>query len=675
MPVKEIPKQLISFRKALIAIVAITVIAFLPTFKNGYVFWDDPEYILHNPLMTAPLKVVFFSSSSYYLANYHPLTILVYTFEHSFFGSDMMGYHAVSLLLHIFNSLFTFFFVYYLLGRKNTMIPFITALLFAVHPMHVESVAWASELKDVLYTFFFLASLVCYVFYMQNGRQIKYIIYALVLYLFSLISKGQAVTLPLCFFLVDFFLKRKWSFSLISDKIPFLILSVAFGIIAIKAQASSITSNVSEIFQTFFWGCYGLCLYLFKFILPVNLSGLYPYPINPDRSLPLIVYIAPVIIVVLLFVVLRMLRHNRFVIFGILFFLANIFTVLKFIPVGDAIIADRYTYIPYIGLFFAAGYGFNKLLTNPLYKPYKKAVQYGGIAVLVTLSSLTFARTMVWKDSFSFWGDAIQKNKTYWRPYYCIGQEYYDRGDYASAIKYFTEGIENDKYCPPTVYMWRGTTYLEKVNKVDSAIADFKTVLDFGNKSDPSQIDGRFNLGLAYYRKGMFDDALKIYTELITMVPGETPAYLQRGLVYQYGNQPQPQLALADYNKAIGMDPNYTSAYLNRGSLYVDKLGNYDAGIADFNKTLELDPTNTDAVIDKGIAYYKKNDFDEALNNYNSLGAKIHGNGRVYYLKALAYAGKKDYADAEQNAVQAQSLGITVDAALLQEWKSKQAAK
>lgn len=668
MATKEIPKKGISVNNALIAIITLTIIAFLPTFSNGYVFWDDPEYILHNPLMTAPLKVVF---TTPYLSNYHPLTILVYTLEHNFFGSSMTGYHCVSLLLHILNSLLVFFFVYYLLGKKNVMIPLVTALLFAIHPMHVESVAWASELKDVLYTFFFLASLVCYVWYLQNNKQLKYLAYALGLFLLSLISKGQAVTLPLCFLLVDYFFNRKLSIKILLDKIPFFALSVVFGLLAIKFQGPEEIHRNSEFFDRFFWGFYGLSLYLYKFILPINLSGLYPYPINPDRSTPIIIYLAAAIISVLLFFAFRIFRKNKFVMFGLLFFLVNIFTLLKFIPIGDAIIADRYSYIPYIGLFFVLAYGFNKLLNNPAYKPNKKAIQYGGIALLLVLSSLTWARVSVWKDTFSFWEDAIKKNAGYWRPYYCIGQEYYDKGDYPSAIKYFTGAIKNDKYCPPLVYMWRGVTYLEKLKNSDSAISDFKKVLDFGNKQDPSQIQGRLNLGLAYYRKGMYDDALKIYTELIGMAPDEKTAYFQRALVYQYGNNPQPELALADYTKAIQMDPNYTMAYLNRGSLYVDQLHNYDLAITDFNKTLELEPTNTDAAVNKGIAYYRKENFDEALRSYNSVSGNLNDNGKIFYLKALCYAGKKDYANALQNAEQAQKLGLNMDAGLLKEWKSK----
>lgn len=668
MATKEIPKKGISVKMALIAIIGLTFIAFLPTFNNGYVLWDDPEYILHNPLMSAPLKVVF---SSYYVANYHPLTILFLTLEHKFFGADMMGYHAISLLLHLANTSLVFFFIYYLLGKKNVMIPLITALLFGVHPMHVESVAWASELKDVLYSFFFLASLICYVFYIQNSKQLKYLVYALGLYIVSLLSKGQAVTLPLCFLLIDYLFKRKFSTRMILEKIPFFILSVIFGVVAIKAQGGAIVYNYSDRFHAVLFGLYALCLYLLKFIWPVNLSGLYPYPTTPERLIPFVVYASPVIILILGGIIYRLFRRNRFVIFGLLFFVANIITVLKFIPVADAIIADRYSYISYIGLFFAVGYGFNKLINNPAYKPNRKVLEYGGMALILLLAFMTWARTMVWKDTFTFWGDTVKKDSGYWRGYYCMGEESYNKGDYAAAINYFTEAAQNDKYSPPTVYMWRGITYLDKMNNIDAAIADFKKVLDFGNKADPSQLDGRLDLGLAYYRKGMYNDALKEYNELIAMDPNYENAYFQRGLVYQYSKPPQLQLALADYTKAIELVPDDPDAYLNRGTLYVDEFNQYDLGIADFNKVLELAPDNTTAFINKGIANYKKGNYSEALDIYGQALTKTTDNGRLFYLEALVYAAENNFSKALQLAQQSEVGGTKVNPALLQQWQAK----
>lgn len=667
MEIKEKGKKGISVHVSLMAIIVITFIAFLPIIKNGYVFLDDPDYVLNNPLMSASLKTIF---TSFYLDNYHPLTILVYTLEHNFFNSEMMGYHFVSLLLHISNSLLVFFFIYYLLDKKNTVIPMITSLLFGIHPIHIESVAWASELKDVLYAFFFLLSLVSYVLFVQKEKGIKYLLYSFGFYILSLLSKGQAVTLPLCLLLIDYFLKRKLKSKMLFEKIPFFILSMVFGIIAIIAQSGSPTHQKYN-FHNIFWGFYAMILYLFKFVLPVRLSGIYPYPFDTDLSIPAFVYFSPVIFVTLFIVVFAFFRKNVYVIFGTVFFLANIFTLVKFIKVGDAIIADRYSYISFIGLFFVTGYGGWRLINLTENYRIKNIIQFAGVLLIIILSTLTWSRTLIWKNSYTFWGDVSNKYNYYWRPYYCLGQMEYEKGNYKSAINYYSLAIEKDKYCPPLVYLWRGRTYFAKIMNYDSAIADLNRVLAFGNKKDPTQTEGRWELSLAYYRKGKFDDALKICNELIAMDSNDSKAYLQRALIYENGNHPQIQWALNDFKRTLQIDPKNKSAYLNRGSLYVDNLGEYDAGIADFSKVLELDPANTDAVLSKGIAYYRMENYEQALNSFTSLVDREHDNGNLFYLIALSWSGKKNYTKALQYARQAQKAGYTINAELLKKWESQ----
>jgi tetratricopeptide (TPR) repeat protein len=663
--IKPISKDVdfISVKLALILLVAFTFITLVPSLRNGFVFWDDPQYVTENPYMGASLHTFF---TTYWLSNYHPLTMMGYSAIHHFAGNNPLAYHFTDLVIHILNTVLVFYIIYNLLQQKNIVIAFVTALLFGIHPMHVESVTWISELKDVLYTFFFLSALLSYVVYVQNKLQLKYLAAALGLFVISLLAKGQAVTLPVCFLLVDYFIGRKWSLRIITEKVLFFALSVTFGIVAIKAQGTAINQDYTHSFQNLFWGFYGLSMYIVKSVFPFRLSGIYPYPYTGVRDIPLIAYISPLLIIGIAALAYIKWRKNKFVIFGLLFFLGNIVTVLKFIPVGDAIIADRYSYIPYIGLFFIAGYLCSLLLKNEKIK--KTNLYVAGAVLLVGISSLSFARTMVWKDSYSFWGDVIKKQPNYWRAYYCIGEEYYNIGKYDSAMVYFTKATVSDKLCPPDPYMWRGVTELEKLNNIDGAIVDFQKVIDFPNKSDPSQIDGRLNLGLAYFRKGQTEPAIKLYNEVIAMVPNEPKAYFQRGLAYDKGNN--TDAAVKDYTQAIAIAPNYLDAYLNRGGTYVDKLNKFDLGIADFNKVLELSPDNMDAITDIGIANYKKGDFKDAITWFNNAISKSSGNGRTLYLRALCYAGTQNYAKAIDDAKQAQKLGLSVDQALIKQWEA-----
>src|ERR1043165_1538299 len=214
----------------LFIIVLISFIAFLPVFHNGFVNLDDDKYIRDNPMLAVfNLKEIF---SRYVEGNYHPLTMLTYSIEYQLFGLNAQGYHAVNLLLHLLNVILVFYAILYL--SNKTEIALVASLLFGIHPLHVESVAWASELKDLLYTFFFLASYICYLRYIKEPKS-KFYFYCLLLFLLSLLSKAMAVSLPLILLLTDYFKGRKLNVKTWLEKIPFFALSILFGIIAILA--------------------------------------------------------------------------------------------------------------------------------------------------------------------------------------------------------------------------------------------------------------------------------------------------------------------------------------------------------------------------------------------------------------------------------------------------------
>ncbi len=665
----------------LFGIIALTFIAYLPALKNGFLFWDDPEYILKNPYISNVPFMQHFTGypqqgNPYYMGNYHPLTMVSLSIDHSFFGTDAFGYHFMNLLFHLLNTVLVFFFVHLLFDKRKVLTAAGAAILFGIHPMHVESVAWVSERKDVLHTLFFLLALVAYLYYIRKDLSIKYLLLSLALFALSLFSKGQAVTLPLVLLLIDLLNRRKMDARMIAEKIPFFILSGVFSLLAIKAQhsISAVNPDFAHSLDSFFWASYGLAVYLIKSILPVNLSGVYPYPFvitGSERLLPLLAYLAPLIFLPLIYFSVRSFRNDRVAAFGILFFIATIIPMLKFIPVGDAIVAERYTYIPYIGLFIIAGYLFERFSG----RNNKNLVNAIGIGIVLALAFLTFNRTKVWKDTYSFWNDVAEKNPDYWRSYYCMGQQSYDEGQQANDVKkfdqavdYYTKSGQMDKYAPPMPYLMRGVAYLDHLNKPELAIADFKKVLSFPNKGDQSQIDGRQDLGLAYYRVGKYDSAMAVYNELLAIAPANANAYMMRGLIHSMKNE-IPQ-SFEDYNKAIGVNPGYSEAYLNRGVLFTDKTNEPEKGLADFKRAYELNPNNADAPINIGIALYKMRQFQQAIQQYNSVLQAAPNNGRVYYLLALVYSEMKDYRNAVANAYKARSLGMAVDDATLKSWEA-----
>ncbi|HKB43192.1 MAG TPA: hypothetical protein VKC90_02345, partial [Chitinophagaceae bacterium] len=261
----------------LFIILLIALIAFLPALKAGFV-WDDKNYIQNNPgLHSINLKEIF---SSYVLGNYHPLTMLSLAIEYHFWGLNEAGYHIINVLLHLLNVILVFYAIF-LLSNK-TGVALIAALLFGIHPLHVESIAWASELKDLLYTFFFLASYIFYLKYIKSNKN-KFLFYALLLFMFSLLSKAMAVSLPLLLLLTDYFKGRKINMTILLEKLPFFILAVIFGVVAIHAQKSSHSIQDINIFtfpQRIIFASYGFITYLLKLLVPSHLSAYYPYPIR-----------------------------------------------------------------------------------------------------------------------------------------------------------------------------------------------------------------------------------------------------------------------------------------------------------------------------------------------------------------------------------------------------------
>jgi hypothetical protein len=263
-----------------VCIIAIIVIcAFAPAVRNEFLNWDDDFYVTENihisRISLANIKTLLTTSIQ---GTYQPVVNISYLLEHHFFDLNASFYHATNILLHLLNCIFVFWLILLLDG--NVLVSLMAALLFGLHPLRVESVVWISERKDVLYSFFFLWALVDYCRYIK-GNSIKYYFSSLFLFLLSLGSKSMAVTLPLVFFAVDYLLERRFNKKVILEKVPFFVLAFLFGLITIFTQGKAlglghgkpfiISSRIAAPF-------YGIVMYFYKTVFPVNLSLIYPYP-------------------------------------------------------------------------------------------------------------------------------------------------------------------------------------------------------------------------------------------------------------------------------------------------------------------------------------------------------------------------------------------------------------
>ena len=274
----------------------LTFIVFYPSLEGQFIkTWDDYGYAVTNKYIDDfnwdNVKGMF--THALY-GNYNPLTILTFAVEKHFFGTNPYVHHFNNILLHILNSLLVFWLAVRL--RLQLIAAYLVSILFAIHPMHVESVAWITERKDVLFGFFYLAALISYIYYIKR-KESRYYLLCIFLMILSLFSKIQAVALPLSMLLIDYYFRRKLSVKLIAEKIPFFALSLLFGLLGVhflqEAGAFNVTSNI-EWYERPLMGAYALGAYLYKALIPYPLSAYYPYPQKIDDWLPIVYYIVPV---------------------------------------------------------------------------------------------------------------------------------------------------------------------------------------------------------------------------------------------------------------------------------------------------------------------------------------------------------------------------------------------
>jgi tetratricopeptide (TPR) repeat protein len=616
---------------ALAIIILISFIAYLPVFHNSLLAWDDDFYIKNNPLIySINLKEIF---SQYVLGNYHPVTILTLATEYYFFGLNATGYHTVNLMLHLLNVILVFYTVFLLSDKAGVAL--VAALLFGIHPLHVESVAWAAELKDLLYTFFFLASYIFYLKYLKKLQK-KFYLFALLLFLVSLLSKAMAASLPVVLVLTDYFKGRKISIKTILEKVPFFLLAFVLGVLAILAQRSFNSIQDIAIYtfpQRIVFACYGFITYLSKLLLPLNLSAIYPYPVKNGVDIPIQYYAYVIFFLGLAACTIYSYRFSKKIIFGMGFFFATVFLVLQLLPVGNAIMADRYSYIPSIGIFYLAGEGFNKLWRKKL----KLAAIILLSAITVLFSVKTYARCGIWKNDMTLWNDVISQYQIIERAYNNRGVIFKEEKRNDEALNDFNKAIELKPDLTEAYYN-RGNLFANE-NRDDEALNDFNKAIEL----KPGYADAHNNRGLIFMNKKRDDEALNDFNKAIEMKPNYAEAYYNRGILLM--DEKRIDEAINDFNKTIELEPDNAEAYINRGNLFMNEKRNADA-LNDFNKAIELKPDFAGAYIVRGNIFLNEKRYEEAIGNYSKAIAVKNDYAEAYYNRGLAefYSGKKDAA-------------------------------
>jgi Flp pilus assembly protein TadD len=614
-------------------IAIITSLCLSACLANTITTWDDTAYlrddIFIKDLSWQGLRAIF---THPVMGNYHPLTILSFAIEYSLVQLEPWLYHFDSLVLHIVASLLVYWLVWLLTKRPVAAV--VTALLFAIHPMHTESVAWVSGRKDVLYAVFYLAACIAWVGYLRAAHR-RGLWYALVLALFlcALLSKAVAATLPLTLLLIDYFERGRITRKDVMGKLPHFALAVLFGIISVQVQqtagAMSMLPEHFNAIERLALGCYALTTYLWKAVLPLGQHCLYPYPLKVQGSLPLYFYIYPLIIAALAALLWVFARRSRVAVFGLLFFMANIALLLQFLQVGQAIVAERYTYIPYIGLFFIAGWWAAQ-------RP-----RIAGVAVAACIGIygyLAAQRCPVWYDEFSLWSDEIAHEPV------LAPQAYNNLGFlYGMRMREAATPAESRQYYDSAMYLLNKAIEVRPAflnpyiamgdmqrSRGDNAAA--KSTFFRALRLHPDDAGVALELAICYYVDKNYDSA-GVYFRRELQLDSSSPA--QGNYANFLEATGKNDSALLHYNKAIAMSNTNYVLYANRAKLN-KKTGHWDDALRDLNTALRMNP-------DLGELYYLRSFCDthqhnrpQALTDVNkalSLGYKEVDTGYYRRLK------------------------------------------
>jgi len=633
----------------LTGIVVLTIFVFSTAVNNDFINWDDEVYVTaNNYIKDFSLNGITKIFSSY-SKDELPMTLFSLAIDYKLWGLTPKPFHVVNIIFHLLNIILVFYLIILITKRKEAAI--ITALLFAIHPFRVESVTWVAERKDVLFTFFYLSSLISYVYYIQRDRKNSFIFISLILSILSLLSKFSAVTLPVILFLIDYYYGRKFTWKIILEKIPFFIMPVISGIIHYKSATgielvSEITQKYSFV-DTIFIANYTLSFYIIKFLFPFNLCALHPYPDKVSGLLPIEYYIAPLFIIFVVFVLYKIWKQSlikREVVFGFLFFLITIALVLQIIPFGGkVVVGERYTYLPYIGLSFIIGQLYCFITDNKFKNSYMLKKYALPILIVITLvfSIITFNRNKVYKDNFTFWSDVIDKYPDFYFGYFSYGNAKKYNKEFEEALIQYDKSIKlNPDFA--LAYNNRGLTK-QDIKDYKGAVKDFETALklkpnydvayyncglvksdmqDYKSaienyskaiKINPDYLSAWYNRGNAKCMVSDYKGAIFDYTKSIELDGTTANFYCNRGLAEFYLNQNKQ--AIEDFNKAIIYDPNLDKAYNNRG-LTKYNMNDFNGAIEDFTKTIELNPNYISAYKNRGLAKLQINDRSGACNDW-----------------------------------------------------------
>jgi tetratricopeptide (TPR) repeat protein len=567
---------------------------------------DDPFYIKRNPyIRDLSWGGIYGIFSNIIVTNYFPLQILSYAVDYQIWQLQPFGYHLHNVLLHILNAALIF-----LLLKKIFSPPwvsFLAALLFALHPVNVESVTWVAERKNVLSMALMLLSLGAYLYYLEEQKPVRrWTFYAAAFFLFllALLAKVSAVVLPLLFFLYELcFLRRKMG-GMIKDKLPFFGMALLFSLITVWVYHSG--NQLREYhggspYSNFLTMMNVVVEYILSLFLPLSLDLYYYTPI-PQSFFELQVLLSLGALFLLAFLAWRSWRRDRVFFFWLAWFFVSLLPVLNIIPIS-ILRADRYMYLPAVGFFYLLSLGLWKI-GQRVSSAYRFPVLFlAGVLVAGSYGYLTVERNKLWKDHMNLWKENLRKFPQNQLAYQLLGHGYLDLGKTDLAIPYFQAGLREN---PKAVILMNGLA-LSYQSKGDTNKAE--ELLLQANRMDPKDSAVLNNLGLISLSKKDLSKAQSYIQKALEADPQNYAAQTNLGVISY--NLNQPERAVRELERAIEMAPGYIEPYLNLAYIHWEKR-NLEKAKAVLGKSLKMIPDSPKGLLMLGKISYEEGNIREA---------------------------------------------------------------
>jgi tetratricopeptide (TPR) repeat protein len=628
----------------------VTAIAFEQVRRNDFIDYDDNVYVTENQHVQGGLSLesVIWAFTTRQEGNWHPLTWLSHMLDCQLFGTNASWHHLTNVLFHIANTLLLF----WILKKMTDALwaSFFVAAAFALHPLHVESVAWIAERKDVLSGLFWMLTIACYIRYCEQPSIKRYLLVFLVFAL-GLMAKPMLVTLPFVLLLLDYWPlgrlqwghqtdNQEWSvWRLVREKIPLFILTIASSVITFIVQQMGGAMDVGESYSlgvriSNALVCYAG--YIIKMVYPARLAVLYPHP---GANLPMWQPIVSLLIIVAASaVVIYAGRRQRYLAVGWFWYLGTLVPVIGLVQVGAQAMADRYTYLPLIGIFIMVGWGIGEIAA----KWRERETVLGICAGVVLAAFLICTRLQVryWQDNFKLFGHSVAVTEDNFLMHDSYGGALFEKGQLDESIAQFREALRiNPKYLGAKRNI--GIVLL-KQGKTDEGIKVLTEVVN----SKGEWPKAHNYLGLAYAEKGEFEIAIEHYKEAVRLKPDYVEAIANLGIALK--EQGQVNEAIKEWEKALSLKPDEPDVHYNMGLAMVEQY-KYDEAAEHFIAALASKPDWAEAHYNLGCAYYKQGKFDLTIEQCAEALRLKPDYYNAHYNMGLALVQQGKYDDAARH--------------------------